>query len=266
MTYQSSEISVQGGQPVELYRFVRGLTRYTWTPNDEPISYNAETYTPITLKRNALEGSGSMARNRLTVEVARDNALASLFAGAPVDEVVTLTIFGLHRGDGEFVTLWKGRLMSVGFTGSWASLVCEPIFTSLRRSGLRARYQSQCRHVLYDQGCKANNQNFRVDGMVNVIAGSQISAVNWGAKPSGWFTGGYARLGDQPRRLIVDHSGETLTLSAPFLSIDLGDTVEAYAGCDHTLSTCNAKFANEDNFGGWPFIPTKNPFGSDPVV
>ncbi|MBK7804300.1 MAG: phage BR0599 family protein [Chloracidobacterium sp.] len=34
----------------------------------------------------------------------------------------------------------------------------------------------------------------------------------------------------------------------------------ARGGCDHTLATCIAKFANGLNYGGMPYWPTKNPF------
>jgi hypothetical protein len=34
------------------------------------------------------------------------------------------------------------------------------------------------------------------------------------------------------------------------------------AGCDHSVSTCAARFGNLANYGGFPFIPTKNPFST----
>jgi len=34
------------------------------------------------------------------------------------------------------------------------------------------------------------------------------------------------------------------------------------AGCDHSVSTCAARFDNLANYGGFPFIPTKNPFST----
>ena len=40
-------------------------------------------------------------------------------------------------------------------SGAEATLKCEPIASSLKRPGLRARYQLLCRHVLYSSGCGA---------------------------------------------------------------------------------------------------------------
>ena len=45
-----------------------------------------------------------------------------------------------------------------------------------------------------------------------------------------------------------------------------GDAFEAYPGCDHTLATCAAKFGNQLNYGGFPYIPVKNPFTGDAIV
>jgi hypothetical protein len=39
-----------------------------------------------------------------------------------------------------------------------------------------------------------------------------------------------------------------------------------YAGCDHLLATCRDRFSNVANFGGFPWIPQKNPFSGDAIV
>jgi len=42
--------------------------------------------------------------------------------------------------------------------------------------------------------------------------------------------------------------------------------VKIYPGCDRVRATCESKFDNLDNFGGFPWIPTKNPFGGSSIV
>jgi len=44
-----------------------------------------------------------------------------------------------------------------------------------------------------------------------------------------------------------------------------GMEIRAYAGCNRTIQECSSKFNNTLNYGGMPFIPTKNPFGGDPI-
>ena len=64
----------------------------------------------------------------------------------------------------------------------------------------------------------------------------------------------------------VASSGGAVTLSAPIPGLKAGDAFEAYPGCDHTLSTCADKFGNQLNYGGFPYIPVKNPFAGDAIV
>jgi hypothetical protein len=50
-----------------------------------------------------------------------------------------------------------------------------------------------------------------------------------------------------------------------FDGIAVGQAVTLYPGCDHTTTTCDGKFSNLNNYGGFPHIPTKNPFGGSPI-
>ena len=60
--------------------------------------------------------------------------------------------------------------------------------------------------------------------------------------------------------LVLEQDGDDLTLVLPFHEDVLSEDVSVYAGCDHTIATCLAKFANDINFGGCPYVPTKNIF------
>ncbi|WP_303678184.1 phage BR0599 family protein [Ralstonia mannitolilytica] len=84
-------------------------------------------------------------------------------------------------------------------------------------------------------------------------------------KPIAWFVGGRL-MSAGAQRMIVASSGGAVTLSAPIPGLKAGDAFEAYPGCDHTLTTCAAKFGNQLNYGGFPFIPVKNPFTGDAIV
>ncbi len=48
-----------------------------------------------------------------------------------------------------------------------------------------------------------------------------------------------------------------IQLDVPLIAaLATGDTFTAYPGCDYTQATCQAKFANQAKFGGWPYVPT----------
>ena len=61
-------------------------------------------------------------------------------------------------------------------------------------------------------------------------------------------------------RLIVDQSGDTLTVQFAFFESPAGKNMSVFAGCDHQLTTCQQKFSNLPNFGGHPYLPDRNIF------
>jgi uncharacterized phage protein (TIGR02218 family) len=85
------------------------------------------------------------------------------------------------------------------------------------------------------------------------------------SRPDGYFVGGMLAT-TAGARMIVGHAGIDLTLVAPMVGLTAGDAVQLYAGCDHTMAHCKDRFGNLDNFGGFPFIPVKNPFTGDAIV
>lgn len=265
MSYATVESSIFDAAPQELYRFVLGDTIWRYTTVSAPLQYNGETYVPAPLRRSAIEQTKEFGRASLTLDAAEDLPVAQPFVVSPPDGVLSLTVFRQHGGDGEFITWWKGRVVSVAFAPGTVQLRCEPIFTTLKRSGLRAHYQIGCRHPLYNGGCRVNAADYRVTGLIQVVAGNAVSAPEFLALPNGWFVGGrFAALGSQ--RMIVASSGGTVSLSAPIPGLVAGLSFEAYPGCDHTLATCASKFSNHLNYGGFPYTPVKNPFTGDAIV
>ena len=65
------------------------------------------------------------------------------------------------------------------------------------------------------------------------------------------------------RRTIVDQANTTtITVQAQFpnFSLHIGDVITVYAGCDHSITTCDVKFANGVNHGGHPYMLPSNIF------
>ena len=66
------------------------------------------------------------------------------------------------------------------------------------------------------------------------------------------------------RLVLADRRPDELPAVLPGLAV--GVAFEAFAGCDRTFATCQSKFGNSLNFGGFPWIPAKNPFAGDSIV
>jgi uncharacterized phage protein (TIGR02218 family) len=269
MTYNAYETSHQSGAPVELYEFARAAQVWRYTSADSDITYDSKTWSAATMMRNSIEATPEQARNALKVTVQRDNEVADLFRQTAPTEVIALTVRRYHRGDGNAVVIWVGRVLNVEWQGSQAVLNCEPVTASMKRPGLRRLYQRQCPHVLYSAACGVNKAAMAVAGTVGGISGTALTVAAAAGEADGYFAGGYVEWqpesGVFERRFIKKHIGSALTLSVAFDGIAVGQAVTLYPGCDHTTTTCDGKFSNLNNYGGFPHIPTKNPFGGSPI-
>lgn len=267
-------------RPSEFYRFVQGSTVYTLTSADEAVEHNGETYEPVPIGRSNIEQTQEIQKATLKLELPPDHPLVTLHLTTPPTLQTTLTVFRDDDSTSAAV-IWKGRVASVAVDKGVASIECESVFTSLSRPGLRARYQRSCRHALYGRGCNLEAEDFAVTGTVESISGAVVNVTEAADEADGWYLGGMLQASDGTFRYITGHSGKQLTLSRELDSLTEafdnsgygknygnyygGIEVSIYPGCDHTLSTCNTKFDNKDNYGGFPWIPSKNPFGGSSI-
>lgn len=270
----------------ELYRFVEGSNVWTLTSSDSPEIYDAgqgeEIYQPSTIGRNEVESKNELSRANLEVSLDIDNAMARRWMRQIIDDVVSLTVFGYEEGD--VSVIWKGRLVSVKPDISQIVLIFESIFTSLRRSGLRKKYQRACPHVLYGRGCFLNKDDWAVFSAMPAISadGTTVAVPQAAAFQDGYFSAGMLQAPDGTFRFITGHQGGTVKLIRPIDSLNEafansgygfncgnyygGISVNIYPGCDRSKETCKNKFANLLNYGGFAFIPLKNPFGGSSIV
>jgi len=155
MSYTATENSPAQGRPVELYRFALGPQRWTFTSGQTAVVYQSETYAPAPIRRSGIEQGNEINRAGMEITLPRDNQLAALFIASPPEGVVSITLYRFHASDTatETIVLWKGRVGGARLAGSDLTLKCEPVATSLKRPGLRARYQLICRHALYSAEC-----------------------------------------------------------------------------------------------------------------
>lgn len=265
MTYSTAESSYQGGAPVELYTFACGASRYYYTSADEDQLVDLVTYRAAPIVRGDIEQTSEVAKLSLRLTVARDFPVADLYRVSPPSEVVTLSLSRLHRGDGDKAVVWMGRVLNAEWAGHQATLVCESVYTSIKRTGLRRQYQRSCPHVLYSVPCGVAAASYREDVPVYAVSGTTIECLAFAAKPAGYYSGGFIEYqtpaGLTERRAIRDHTGQAITVTHQIPGLAPGATITAYPGCDHTTATCQVKFANILNYGGAPYIPQKNPFG-----
>ena len=270
MTYDLTEKSATSGRPVDIFTFARGPQEWLYTSADRDVTVTAEVYESVAILRPGISQGGELNRAALKLTVARDFPIATLFQPGIPAETITLRIRQYHEGDGSVVVVWSGRVVNVARVGELAEIVCEPIYTSIRATGLRRRYQKTCPHVLYGSACGVNKNTLKLSTTVATVSGLNITATGLSAQPDGWWEGGYIEweisTGVYERRFIMGHTGSSIELMTQPLGLAVSTAISVYPGCDHTLGAGGCtKFSNTLNYGGFPDMPTKNPFGSDPI-
>jgi len=82
-----------------------------------------------------------------------------------------------------------------------------------------------------------------------------------------YYTGGFVTLlksgaTDGTMHMVLEHTRGKLTLirSLPATELEQITEIALYPGCDHFATTCKNKFGNIENFGGFPYMRSANPF------
>ncbi len=269
MTFDALENSREDGNVLELYEFIFGTDTTRLTSYNQDIVFQGVTWTAIPISRGQVQNSVEQAINELKIDMPLSHPIPAQYIANVPGKVGSVRIFRAHADDPaeETILLFDGFVAQVGFDGALvATLSCSPSTSVFKRSGPRFNYQSLCNHVLYDSRCKILEAAFRFTGTVVAVSGRTIEVSGlFAAEGADWTTSGFVRSpagSTDDARLILAQSGDVLTLLNAFAESPIGGTVDVFAGCDHSLAICESKFANVINYGGFPFVPIKNPFGS----
>jgi uncharacterized phage protein (TIGR02218 family) len=272
MTFDTSERSQSGSQPIELYEFTYQGNHLRYTSADRDITISGVTYTHEPINRSNVQEGGDIAKQDCQLNCRSDFDVSELFNPYPPDDVIGLVIKRVQLSalspDQEAV-LWIGRVLSASWPQGQSQLTCQSTYTALKTAGLRRIYSRNCPHVLYGAMCKANILAFQQAMTLDNQVGNVLNAANLSSHPDGWWAGGKVSWEAAPglvlRRGIKNHVGTHIEVTYPFPNIPAGAAITVAPGCDHTFPTCDSKFANTDNYGGFPFMTQKNPFGQASV-
>lgn len=123
-------------------------------------------------------------------------------------------------------------------------------------------YQPGCLNTVYDGGCKLSRASKTLAATVAAGANTQTTVLLSGfSQADGWADLGVLEITSGPNagltRRIRSQVGATITLSLPLpVACSVGVAVNVVAGCNGTRAMCaSAKFNNEANFRGTPYIP-----------
>jgi uncharacterized phage protein (TIGR02218 family) len=102
-----------------------------------------------------------------------------------------------------------------------------------------------------------SSEDFKTTTTIGSVDSTSISCAT--GQVDEYFKNGFARYGND-YRMITSSTTSLIEVAFPFYEITPGETIELFAGCDRLLGTCVSKFDNSINFGGCPYVPSKNVF------
>lgn len=262
MSYDTYEQSVAEGKPILLFDFLSSIgTHWRLTSDSETVTYGSYDYEPAVVEHESIEIADISEVNAVNIKLTKGHALATQFVGGPIEGSLEITIYRGHEGN--YVTYWRGMVVSVSFDeNSIPTLRCEPRTSSLPRMGHRRVNQRLCDHALYDNRCAVIEGAFEVNGTIATIDELEIVSSAFATRADGWFEGGKIQIGHAVR-LITYHVTNTIHINRIISDAAPGNSFVAWAGCDHTPTACKDKFSNKLNYGGNEFLSVKNPFESD---
>lgn len=247
----------------ELYLFTEDSVQWAYTNVDTEVTYNSVTYTPLAIGRSNVGQKNELSKANLDVKVPLSSDIGARWIQGELERTVSLTVY--QQTDAGTSVIWKGRLAHPKASSDHITLRFESIFTSLERAGLRRHYQRHCPYMLYGRGCRLDRANYASFGILTNIV-DDVATVNIASlQADGYYKGGILETLDGNTRFILEHSGNDLTLIRVMKELnqayaDSGNqAVIIYPGCDRTIDTCNTRFSNIANYGGFPHIPAKNP-------
>lgn len=269
----------------ELYEFRLDETVVRYTSRGDGIIYGGHVWSSTSVRRERINRSGEINKNGLEIYFPFGHSFAMDYLGYGPDGVTLATVWRSEPdNDAAFYPIFKGRIRDVSANDDEIKLSLQDIFTTSLTAGLHERMQGYCRHVVYDTaGCKLDRDDFAVATVPTAIdpTYSIITCPEAAGYPDGYFAGGMLRTPFGRLRYITAHVGSQITLWQPEPSVQSmltsagwglawgqffgGVGLTLYPGCDGSLKTCDERFDNLDNNGGFYHMQATNPFDGNQV-
>ena len=271
MTFIETETSKDKGEPYELYSFAYGPNpedayKYCNTVDTPP---GQTGFTPIPIQRDAYKTSGKAERDTLNIRVPIESAIAQMILPYPPPYEVQVTIWAGHFDAGAPMVIWSGRILSNAFDSEGlVVLTCESTLVSLRRMGVRRRWQIGCPLVLYSQGtgqCNVDREEFKVEREVLSVDldGNPVFAAGWNQPfQKDQFKTGMIKWQSQygtEYRTIRAVWDDKIVFNGQLRGMEAGMIVTMYLGCNRRRADCDDVFDNIKNYGGDDWMPLTNP-------
>ncbi|MDR1008006.1 MAG: phage BR0599 family protein [Campylobacteraceae bacterium] len=237
---------------MELYEFTYNNNTYRYS-SGESVTLGGNLYSAQSITRNEIKKNFNYDEASITVPQHLEPA--PQFRIMNPSSVVGITIMNENG-----IKLFAGKIGSCTYNVDKAEATLKLISIQgiLKTQIPNRTYSRSCSFSLFGEGCEVNKNAYKLSLTAFTLndTKTELTASALMAKTSGYYTGGYIEANGE-YDYIKEHTGNKLKLLYPFQTA--AGTITVYPGCDKIIDTCRAKYNNERNFGGFPYIPAKNP-------
>lgn len=241
---------------MELYQIIMDNDTFYYTSGESDLTLANQTYKAVSIYRQELSKDS----------LSDDAKIVCNFDLEPINlykefnPSVSVFVRILNQNGNQ---LFLGRISNVDFdlTKGTATVKLTAVGGLMKAKIPVRSYSKECGFELFGKGCGLNKADFSVILSNNFSVSEdklKITSEALGAKPNGFFSGGYVKFLNQ-HSYITSHTGNEINLMFPLKNLSESELIYVFAGCDKLISTCKDKFNNSINYGGFPFIPSKNP-------
>lgn len=244
----------------------RDGTEFCHTDHDREITYEGRTYAPAPGQPGDWRQGTDLSAHTAELALAypAESGLDAMLRSGLFDAAEVWTFFLNWENPGQgIVRLSYGRLGEVEIRDNQARIEFRSLAQQLAATTGRI-YAPECDATLGDRRCTVDLAAHTHSGAVSSASSRKQFVVSGAAanKADGYYAYGQCRFTSgacsgmtlQIERYAAATNQVTLLEPMPF-AFAAGDTVSLTAGCDRRWETCKSRFANKDNFRGFPHIP-----------
>lgn len=265
--FLDDEASVKTSRPREIFDIVQNAaTTHRVASGVRDVDFGGFTYTAYPLARSEVGMSSATGDLDpvLTLPLSHPLSQRYLQQGSPPRQV-SVFMRRLQENSGLAELIWDGYVTAMSIDGHLAKFsIPSRTGRSLDRNVASFLAGRLCPHVLYDAQCRVDRSSFVISTTIASHNGRRITVASlapFAGEGDTWLPfGELYHVPTGERQTIFAQAGTVIDMQAPIPEAVNGDSVLLYAGCDHGVAMCFARYANQPNFGGQPQLPNLDLF------
>jgi hypothetical protein len=227
------------------------------------------TFTAGQISHSAIEHSSKYSESGVVLKAISDDEQFARWIQTASGGNISLTIWRFASDpdvtsldyDDDVLPVFFGEMSDISYVGYVYNATFISPFYQMQQPVPRFYFQRMCNHVLFGEGCGLNKEDFEESVTVSAYDRIQRTVMVNAAQSGDYYGGGYIIEDSTGTQIgIASSTGGVLKLNSWIPELEGTPDLTLYPGCDHTTGHCGAgKFNNLSNFGGFPYIPLKNP-------